>query len=58
MLVQWQYLIASSNSRRNLMIETSTLLQEENESAAFTSHGGSKQGKRPNLPCNFDRSYD
>ena len=56
-LVRRQHLISSSNSRRNLMIETSTLLQEDNESAAFPSHGGSKRGKRPNLPCDFDESY-
>jgi hypothetical protein len=49
-LIRRQHLIASSNARQNLLIETSTLLDEDNEHKAIPSHGGSKQGKRPNLP--------
>ena len=59
LLVRRQQLLASSNTRQNLLLECATILfdNERNIEDGLPSHGGSRPGKKPNIPQDFEGSY-
>ena len=58
-IVRHQQLLASSNGRQNLLLECATILfdNERNIEDGLLSHGGSRPGKKPNIPQDFEGSY-
>ncbi|EHS63279.1 uncharacterized protein PGTG_21495 [Puccinia graminis f. sp. tritici CRL 75-36-700-3] len=58
-IIRRQQLTASSNTRRFLLLEAAALILDDNNGIddLIPSHGGSKPGKKPNKPRNFEASY-
>jgi hypothetical protein len=58
LLLRRRQMTASSNTRINTVMQaTSLLLADENETREEPTHGGSRPGKHPNLPRDFEGSY-
>jgi hypothetical protein len=57
--IQRQQLATSSHARGTMLLESATLLLENNQDYdhLIGMHGGSKPGKNPNLTQNFEASY-
>ncbi|KAA1090528.1 hypothetical protein PGT21_004259 [Puccinia graminis f. sp. tritici] len=55
-----QQRLASSTIQRSLLLEAAEVLADDtiNYADYFPPHGGSKPGKKPNLPCEFESSYN
>ncbi|EHS62513.1 hypothetical protein PGT21_028139 [Puccinia graminis f. sp. tritici] len=59
LLLRRQQRLASSAIQRNLLLEAAEVLADDtNYEDYFPPHGGSKPGKKPNLPCQFEFSYN
>ncbi|KAA1108551.1 hypothetical protein PGT21_016557 [Puccinia graminis f. sp. tritici] len=58
-LIRRQHLASSSNARRTMLLESATLLldDETGYDDLIGKHGGSKPGKKPNIPRNFEAGY-
>jgi hypothetical protein len=58
-LIQRQHLASSSNARIAMLLKSATLPLDNDTgyNDLIGKHGGSKPGKKPNTPCNFEAGY-
>ncbi|KAA1098688.1 hypothetical protein PGTUg99_007007 [Puccinia graminis f. sp. tritici] len=58
-IIRRQKLASSANIRRTMLLESATLMLDDDTryDDLFGKHGGSKPGKKPNIPRNFEAAY-